>query len=210
MSCRYCDTPGRHDASCRVQKTASSLEYELVDCAVSIDALSRFCSRLILPGPGLPTVSLTGGEPLLHHAFLAEWLPGMHENWVIYLETSGIHYQAMDALSSLVNIVSMDFKLPSSTGLRPFWEEHERFLAAAGKASLFVKAVVTSDTSRDDIVTSARLIRAHESAIPFILQPAAPPLAPASELLIDFQNSALTVLPDVRIIPQVHKFMKLP
>ncbi len=212
LACRYCDTPvaPSGESLCRVQKTPFSFEYERVEACLSAENLDRFCSRLILPGPGLATVSLTGGEPLLHQAFLSEWLPGLHKSCRTYLETSGIHYAAMAALNGLIDIVSMDFKLPSATGLRSFWQEHERFLAAAEKASLFVKAVVTSGTAREDIIASARLISSHDVGIPFILQPAAPPFAPDPMLLIDFQNTALTVLRDVRIIPQAHKLMKLP
>ncbi len=103
-------------------------------------------------------LSITGGEPLLHNEFLAEWLPFVRNRFTIYLETNGIHNKAMEKLRALIDIVSLDFKLPSATGLSAFWEEHRRFLAAAGNENVFVKAVVTSDTIADDIVESANII----------------------------------------------------
>jgi len=153
---------------------------------------------------------LTGGEPLLQLEFLAAWLPDVKKKFRIYLESNGIHATAMEALSHLVDIVSMDFKLPSATGLRPFWEEHERFLAAAARTDLFVKAVVTRFTQQDDIVASAHLLAGHISATPLVLQPASGALAPSATQLIDFQNIALGIIGDVRVIPQAHKILDLP
>ncbi len=143
-------------------------------------------------------------------AFLAAWLPSVNQQFRIYLETNGILHEAMRYLRDFVNVVSMDFKLPSATGLRPFWEEHSRFLAAAtGTAAVFVKAVITRDTSRNDILLSAGLIARQDSSIPFVLQPAGGPLAPDINMLVDYQEAALRITHDVRIIPQVHKILKV-
>jgi organic radical activating enzyme len=216
IACRYCDTPAAaktsHDwnRSSRVQKTASSFDFEQRDANISTVDLTRFCLRLVLPGPGRTVLSLTGGEPLLQHAFLAAWLPEVKKICSVYLETNGIHYRAMTELQGLVDVVSMDFKLPSATGLGPLWNEHERFLSETSGADLFVKAVVTGDTARDDIVTAAGLLARHDRKIPFILQPAEGVLKPKPELLIEFQNMALALIEDVRIIPQAHKTLNLP
>ncbi len=216
IACRYCDMPAAAKSSqsgnrsCRVQKTASSFDFEQRDANISTEDLTKFCLRLALSGPGKTVLSLTGGEPLLQHAFLAAWLPEVKTTCSIYLETNGVHYQAMTGLKGLVDVVSMDFKLPSATGLGPFWNEHERFLSAASTADLFVKAVVTGDTARDDIVVAAGLIARYDRKIPFIIQPADGALKPKTELLIEFQNTALALVEDVRIIPQTHKALNLP
>lgn len=216
LACRYCDTPkavkspSHGIASCRIQKTASSFEYEQVESKVSSVDLTRFCLRLVVPGPGMTVLSLTGGEPLLQQAFLSAWLPEAKKRFKVYLETNGVHYEAMAALKGLVDVVSMDFKLPSASGLAPLWIEHERFLSAAAGADLFVKAVVTRDTAKDDILISAGLIAGQKRKVPFILQPADGSLRPAAELLIEFQNAALSLIEDVRVIPQAHKLLNLP
>jgi 7-carboxy-7-deazaguanine synthase len=217
IRCRYCDTRaaqdanGRRDAdSCRAQKSAGSFEHERVPAAFSPRRLTEICTRLIVPGPSRPTISLTGGEPLMHHAFLAAWLPEVRSRFNIYLETNGLRYQALKGLREMIDVVSMDFKLPSATGLRPFWDEHRLFLDAAGGGTLFAKAVVTADTVRQDILTSARIIAEHHASAPFILQPATGLLAPEPALLIEFQHAALGVLEDVRVIPQVHKMLQVP
>jgi 7-carboxy-7-deazaguanine synthase len=218
IRCRYCDTPaaaqgagGRPSAgACRAQKSAGSFAYERVPAALSPRRLTELCARLIIPGPSRPTISLTGGEPLLHHDFLSAWLPEVRSRFTIYLETNGLRYQALEALQEMIDVVSMDFKLPSATGLRPFWDEHRRFLAAAGGRTVFVKAVVTADTALQDILTSVQIIAEHHISAPFIIQPVTGPFAPVPELLIEFQNAALGVLRDVRVIPQAHKILQVP
>ncbi len=220
IRCKYCDTraavgdgSGRERGGagfCLVQGSPGSKEYEQAPRLLSPHQVTEFCSRLVIPGPSRPTLSLTGGEPLLHHEFLAAWLPAMRSGYSIYLETNGIRHEAMRELREMIDIVSMDFKLPSATGLRPFWDEHGKFLAAARGKTLFVKVVVTADTTRDDILTSANTIAAYDASVPLVIQPASGPLAPESSQLIYFQQAALGSLADVRVIPQTHKLLSLP
>jgi organic radical activating enzyme len=218
IRCRYCDTPEavqREDDEgtpgfCRVQRSTDSAGYERVPNPLSASQLTEFCTRLIVRGPSCPTLSLTGGEPLLQHQFLAEWLPHVRSDFRIYLETSGIHYRAMEDLRDLVDVVSMDFKLPSATGLGPFWDEHSKFLAALRGKSVFVKAVTTRDTLHDDILTSANIIAGIDGSIPLIIQPASGRFAPDPVTLVKLQNAALRILQDVRVIPQVHKVLRVP
>jgi 7-carboxy-7-deazaguanine synthase len=218
IKCRYCDTPAAMQREpgdsrsklCRVQRTIGSNEYEQIENPVTGKALTEFCSRLIIPGPSRPTLSLTGGEPLLHADFLKEWLRQVPGGFRVYLETNGIHVNAMQDLRDLVDVISMDFKLPSATGLRPFWEEHKQFLAASKGKTLFVKAVVTRDAFLDDILTSARIIARFDAAIPLIIQPAGGMFAPESNKLIEFQDAALRLIQDVRVIPQAHEMLRVP
>jgi len=218
LTCRYCDSPAaaRHDIRkkqdtfCRSQKGLDSFEYELAPNPLSSSILADQCSRLIIDGPSRPTLSLTGGEPLLQADFLSTWLPLVRPAFRVYLETCGIHDLAMKTLASNVDVVSMDFKLPSATGMRPLWEEHRRFLSQAVGKGLFVKAVVTKDTLPDDIVKSAELLAEFDRAIPFIIQPASGPLMPGPAALLAFQETALGIIADVRVIPQAHKMLLVP
>jgi 7-carboxy-7-deazaguanine synthase len=217
IACRYCDTPfsarsrtRSESATCRVQLDSSSLEYKEEACSMSASELTVHCSRLFLPGHARPVLSLTGGEPLLQETFLEQWLPSIRKPCTIYLETNGLRHEAMARLRPLVDLVSMDMKLPSATGLRPFWEEHRRFLDAACGFGLFVKAVVTKDTEENDVVQSAGIVAACSPDIPFIIQPASGSFAPEAHFLIGLQNRVLSLLSDVRVIPQVHKMLGVP
>jgi len=218
IRCRYCDTPaavqmeqeGADPLVCSVQIASGSNKREQAPNPVSPPALTAFCSRLIIPGPSRQVISLTGGEPLLHASFLAEWLPKVRGAFILYLETSGIHHDAMKSIGELVDVVSIDFKLPSATGLRPFWDEHRRFLEAARGKTLFVKVVVTRDTSEADILTSAGIIADFDRSIVLVIQPAGGLLAPESTMLMHFQDLALGTIEDVRVIPQAHTMLNVP
>jgi 7-carboxy-7-deazaguanine synthase len=218
IQCRYCDTPeAGHRVNnegtpgyCRVQRSTVSTEYERVLNPLSALQVTEFCTRLIVQGPSSPTLSLTGGEPLLQSQFLTEWLPQVREDFRIYLETSGTHYREMEDILGLVDVVSMDFKLPSATGLGPFWDEHNKFLSVVRGKSVLVKAVTTRDTEIDDILTSAKIIAEIDLSIPFVIQPASGQLSPEPVKLVEFQNAAMRILKDVRVIPQVHKVLHVP
>ena len=216
LRCGYCDTPQAlptEDAAsrtCDAQISPSSWEREQVANPVTSGDLSALCERLRVRGPARPIASLTGGEPLLHVAFLKEWLPRARRAFDIYLETNGIHHAAMGEIASLVDTVSMDIKLPSATGQPARWDDHRKFLDAAGKAAIAVKTVITRDTTGDDLMIAVRLTAGYNRSVPFIIQPASGSLAPAGDVLIRMQNAALAVLEDVRVIPQMHKVLGIP
>lgn len=217
IHCRYCDAPAAQGGQeraypqfCSVQIEAGSNKREPAPNPVSPARLGEYCARLIIPGPSRPVLSLTGGEPLLHASFLANWLPLARDAFTVYLETSGIHFEAMKSIYDLVDIVSIDFKLPSATGLRPFWEEHKKFLRATHGRSLFVKVVVTNDAKEEDILSASRIIADFDRSIMLVIQPAGGVFAPDPTRLLDLQSAALGILPDVRVIPQAHKALKVP
>jgi 7-carboxy-7-deazaguanine synthase len=134
----------------------------------------------------------------------------VRDTFSLYLETSGIHHDAMKSIRELVDVVSIDFKLPSATGLGPFWDEHRRFLGVARGKTFFVKIVVTSDTKEEDVLTSARIIAECDRSTVLVIQPAGGLLAPESAMLMDFQDAALGIIEDVRVIPQVHTILNIP
>ena len=217
IQCRYCDTlaascdsNGPLNKLCNVQQAPGSDCFEHVPNPVAAADLTKFCSRLAIPGPSRPTISLTGGEPLLQSDFLMEWLPQIQGAFRVYLETNGLHARAMQELRDSIDVVSMDFKLPSATGLRPFWEEHKEFMRAARGKTLIVKAVITHDTTMGDVLTAAQTIAEFDATILLVLQPAWGPLAPPAGLLMKFQDAALGLIQDVRVIPQAHKILNVP
>ena len=127
IACAFCDEPCRHEPT--VYTSA-----ELIARVKDLD-LNR--------GPH-HSVSLTGGEPLMYVDFLKVFLKSLHkEGLQAYLETNGTMPARLAAVIDLVDIIAMDFKVPSSTGLRSYWDEHQEFLRIAAKKNVFVKVVVT-------------------------------------------------------------------
>lgn len=157
------------------------------------------------------TLSVTGGEPLQKVPFLKEWLPTIRPRFKILLETAGVHFNEFREIADLVDIVSMDLKLPSVTGMHPWWREHETFLRSARNKELYVKVVVSAETEEKDLIRGIELIASINRNIPFILQPATPfarfRSAPTLEQIAQWQALVGRNLPDVRVIPQVHKQM---
>jgi 7-carboxy-7-deazaguanine synthase len=199
MSCQFCDEQLERPA-----KRYTPLE--LMREIKTIDAAN---------GPH-HSVSLTGGEPLLYAEFLKAFLKILkkNRNFKCYLETNGTLPYELSKIIDLVDIVAMDFKLPSSTGERPFWSEHIEFLRTASKKKVFVKAVITSDTKREDIEKAISLIKGMKKNIPFVLQPASPVKPHDKEVnrqsLLNFLEMGLkNNLSNIRVIPQVHKILNV-
>lgn len=240
LACRYCDTLHIQSTDtgsfCNVQ-VPDSLKYERVTNPVDVEELISICSRSRLSGQiSRPWISVTGGEPLLQHEFLAVWMPKVHSHYKLYLETSGVHHEFLTKILDDVDVVSMDIKLPSATGQRPLWDEHKKFMIAVinyrpgvksiqrtsnvlkqdaivnspDKPQLFVKTVVTRDAKQTDLVTAAQLISGVDPRILLVIQPASGSFAPEPRMLLEFQDVALRILPDVRLIPQAHRLMNLP
>lgn len=187
LSCKFCDErKKRNFKECTVN--------EIIDKV--IDA-------------GIPVVSITGGEPLMQSGFVKEILPLLKEkNLKVYLETNGTFDDKLLDVLEFVDIISMDFKLPSSTGIRSLWQEHTRFLKIAIEKELFVKSVITPQTSMSDIKTAAYIVSELNEDIPFILQPVSYNNRIRNiELLPAFFQEVKETLNNVRVIPQVHKII---
>jgi organic radical activating enzyme len=207
LACDYCDTPGSREktAAARIEKFAGSREFSAVDNPLQVAELSRLINDL-LDSPH-HSVSFTGGEPLLQAEALAELLPQV--NGLIYLETNGVLPDKLAAVLDAIDIISMDIKLPSVTG-REYWREHREFLKLATSSGVFVKLVLTGQTTDAEFRQALAVVSDVDAGIPVVLQPVTPVanvggIAPESVLRL--QEMALNVLTDVRVIPQTHKFM---
>lgn len=158
------------------------------------------------------TVSITGGEPLLHIDFLQVLLPQLKKrSFKVYLETNGTLPLALYKIIDFVDIIAMDMKMPSSQKGRSFWTSHRDFLRIASAKEVFVKAVITPKTSADEIKKAVAIIDDIDPDIPLVLQPVTPANRVRKKVSMDklflFQKLANAVLKDVRIIPQVHKVL---
>ena len=112
-----------------------------------------------------------------------------------------------------IDYVSMDIKIPSATGERSMWGEHQRFLEICKEYGIptFAKAVVGFDTTDDEIVSAASVIRDGWSDVELILQPVTPfgavERSPSVQQLLAWEQIAREIVQTVRVIPQTHKMM---
>ena len=154
-------------------------------------------------------VSFTGGEPLLYAGFLKKVLPELkRKGFIAYLETNGILKNKLLKIIDFLDIISMDIKLPSSTGCRAYWKAHADFLKEAVKKKASVKSVITNKTTLSDIRKAASIIEKIDKAIFFILQPVT--INNKIQKITEdrkFLDTANSALDNVRFIPQVHKIL---
>jgi 7-carboxy-7-deazaguanine synthase len=196
MECVFCDTPN----------DGAAKEY-------SPAALMDEVKRLDDAGRSHHSVSLTGGEPLVYVEFLKVFLPLLKKaGFKSYLETNGTLPDELEKIIEFIDIIAMDFKLPSSTADRAYWEEHLKFLRIAAGKKVFVKAVVTPDTKKSDIEEAVFLIKAVDKNIPFIMQLQTPvrgsDKSPGENRLLEFLDIALkNEVENSRVIPQMHKIL---
>jgi len=196
MHCVWCDTPASIGDGKREYK-----EHALKDVLGQINAIYDHAH----------SVSITGGEPLLQVGFLKGLCHALHrEGKKVYLDTNGTLPAALKETIKDIDIIAMDIKLPSSTKQKAFWAEHKEFLKVATQRQVFVKAVISLDTHEEDILKAARLVAGIDPEILFILQPNFLDMKKGIiERCVGYQKSCAKILKDARILPQVHKFMKI-
>ena len=194
IKCSWCDT----EASLG-QEGGNFEEYSSQD----------LLGTVLKEAKGIHSVSLTGGEPLLQKDFLKEFLPLLkQEGFLIYLDTNGILFSSLEEIIDNIDFISMDFKLPSSTGQKAFWKEHKAFLDIAVKKDVFIKCVVSLNTTEEDVLFAAKLASEVNRDIVFILQPNTLEIQDGVVGQCQkFQTACLKILTDVRVIPQVHKII---
>lgn len=185
LHCRYCDT-----------KLDSFLEYEPEELFLELQLYPK----------GYHSVSFTGGEPLMQHDFLKSVLRLNHMAGVVnYLETNGTLPEAYAEVQDFVDIVSMDIKLPSSTGQQGFWKEHKHFLALADRKEVFLKAVICEETLETDIVRTIDLLKSVNRSHTLVLQPDSRSSGRLQEKMEKFKAVCAAGGIIACVIPQVHK-----
>jgi len=210
LTCAYCDTPQALVLT-KEFTVKTDKETKKHNNPASVQQLLEL--TLSFPKNLTHSVSLTGGEPLLQVDFLKNFLPELRkEKLPIYLETNGVLPKHLEEIIDLVDIVSFDIKLPSSTGLSPYWKEHKAALEIAYTKQVFTKVVVTKESRPKEIDEAASLIAEIDAEIPLIIQPVTPHghiKRPLPEELFAFHAIAKRKLKQVRVIPQVHKLSGL-
>ncbi|MCX8052439.1 MAG: 7-carboxy-7-deazaguanine synthase QueE [Armatimonadetes bacterium] len=208
LDCRYCDTPASrepHPLFCSVE-TSPGGSVEILPNPASIDAVLERCLAL-----GSKSIALTGGEPLCQPEFAAALSCELRRyGQEVYLETNGTLHESLLLVLPHIDILAMDVKIPSAAG-RELWKLHELFIdkAACSESFVFAKAIVTEETTEDEITYCAELIASRRRSIPLVIQPVMGEPVCARHLM-KLQEAALVKLEDVRVIPQCHKILGLP
>ncbi len=186
LNCSFCDTD--FDYKKAKKYTTENLFYELKN-------------------KNTEAISLTGGEPLCEVGFLKEFLENYKEklNQKIYLETNGTLYLELEKIINYIDIISMDIKLKSTTKEDSRFLDNEKFLNIASKKEAFAKVVFDKNIEDNEINTCIDLVKKHNTLL--VLQPKMP-----MDNEIDLNNifeKFYSKYQNIRLIPQVHKFLNL-
>jgi len=163
LRCVYCDTPHSWERS-GSWTIGGATRTNPVSVDETLDAVRSF-------GPH-PSVSITGGEPVLQAEFVRELALGVRKlGMKTYLDTSGTLADRLAVCADAIDVFAFDVKLPSCPGVRVDADDVRRCLDLARGRDAFVKIVVLKDTTPDDLEWAARVIPAE---VPVILQLATP------------------------------------
>jgi organic radical activating enzyme len=212
LRCRYCDTPKAlvRTPSVEVQQPdGERLEYAN---PVSVSQVVGWVERL---DPGRDSwVAFTGGEPLEQAEFLSDLADALHQQGrPIYLETAGVHATGMEALRDRVDCVAFDLKLDSVAGEGDRRAEHRAFLRASDGLERMAKVIFHDAVDLGELDDLLELVAGEDPSVPLILQPETPRQGPApvaADLLEKVHSVARRRLADVRVIPQVHRYLQVP
>ncbi|BAY07349.1 7-carboxy-7-deazaguanine synthase QueE [Calothrix sp. NIES-2098] len=222
LRCHFCDSAHTWNApsTCKIERTPGLRDFEVHSNPVPLPILLEWVERQNLPSLH-DSISLTGGEPLLHAPFLALFLPQVRDitNLPIYLETGGHRPEQLAIILPYLDSVGMDFKLPSVSG-ESYWQEHAECLKLCHDSHLnvFIKIIVSQTTDPTELERAALLVAAVSPEIPVFLQPVTPLadsekltaksiLAPSPDQVLKWQALMKKFVPHVRVVPQTHKML---
>ncbi len=194
VSCDYCDT-----TEAQAMEGPFLYEGKIFKNPIEVDfLLDKIEER---------TVAITGGEPLLQVYFLGELCDRLRESRKsLYLDTNSSLPDNLQQVVDYFDTICLDFKVPSATGRPQLWQEHEQSLVIAAGRDVFVKIVINENFLPRELDTTCAIIARVDKNIPLVIQPV---FGKDNPDLLGLQKKALDVLTDVRIIPQVHKYLHL-
>ena len=210
LRCRYCDTPDSLERTPGFVVVRDANTSERHVNPVSAPEAAVLVQAILAADRCIDAVAVTGGEPLVQSEFLRELLQRGKFEVPVLLETAGVLARRLPDVLPWVDIVSMDIKLPSNTGERPFWDEHALFLEHARGKDLYVKVLVDDASADEDVERAASLVAAGAPAAPVFVQPIVdavgrPCVSPRR--LADLFVLVRRHVGDVRVVPQTHKVL---
>jgi len=185
LSCSYCDT--------------ELTFYQEYDPQVLADKVLDF---------NLSFVALTGGEPLVQVEALTSLASILKEKGcTLLLETNGTLWKPLEKVIDLMDVISCDLKLKSSTKEKAQWSAHQNFFDRACKKDLYFKTVICTGTEDKDIEKTADFLKDKKNYTLY-LQPEAGKISKTFLFRIfSMQEYLLKKGIDARVMPQLHKLL---
>jgi organic radical activating enzyme len=194
LRCAYCDTPESWERS-----ASWTLRGEARPNPVSVEEALETVRSF---GPH-PSVSFTGGEPVLQAEFVRELALAVRAlGMSAYLDTSGTLPERLAVCADAIDVFAFDVKLPSCPGVRMDWEETRRCLDLARGREAFVKIVVTRDSRPDEVARACGIVPAEMAVVLQLATPVNDRSTPPDGALLSRLRAAAGR--DVLVLPQLH------
>jgi len=194
LDCNYCDTPHKTEPKfCIVSGKKKELK--------TIDDIAKEIKNLYTKD--VFSISLTGGEPLLYTHLIRQIYKKI--NIPLYLETNSTLPEKAKEIKDLITYSACDIKL----NYPKFYNDTLRTIEILRDTSkIFIKIVVTKDINEKIIKKVAKDIERIDD-LPLVFQPQTGIKWDKiyKNNLLKFSEVSCNYLSDVRIIPQIHKFL---
>jgi len=205
FTCFYCDTKESLPAD-------SGTEYSIDDATKLIDSNLKNQTY---------KVNFTGGDPLIQHeavALLAKHI--QNKKIPTYLESSCFDIDRFDHVLPFIDIVKIEFKTKDSEFVDS--KHYENLIghtmkclesSIKSKKTTYIKIVVSSKTQPDeftDLVKDIFTIVSKDNIDGFIIQPTYGISEPSLDLLLELYDLVYPHYIDVKVVPQLHKFIGAP
>jgi len=205
FTCFYCDTKESLPLD-------SGIEYDIKDAFKLID--SHLQNQTF-------KVNFTGGDPLIQHEAVAEMAKYIQNKKIpTYLESSCFDSKKFLQLLPYFDIVKIEFKTQDSE----FVDEghYDRLISQAleclefslkGKKTTYIKIVVSSKTKLKEfshLVNQIFNLISKEKIDGFIIQPTYGIAEPSLEHLLNLYDIVFPFYSQVKVVPQLHKFIGAP
>lgn len=218
IRCLYCDTPDSYQAPSRFPvRTAARDSQEPNPCTAS-RAAELVASVTAAAGTTAKVrrVSVTGGEPLVFPAFVAEFGRLVRDRgFRLHLETAALDPAALQQCIAQVDHLSADYKLPETLAAGSHGPQHVQCCEIALRAgkTVDVKIVLTDRVTDPGVERALQDLAPLRDKILLVLQPATPfGACTKSVARVDLERFAAMAARmgfDFRVLPQVHKQLQV-
>ena len=166
-------------------------------------------------------VNFTGGDPLIQHQAVAQLAKHIQSKKIpTYLESSCFDIDRFNHVLPFIDIMKIEFKTKDSDFVDS--EHYEKLIghtmkclesSVNTKKTTYIKIVVSSKTKINEFEELTNQIFktiSKENIDGFIIQPTYGVAEPSLELLLDLYDIVYPHYIDVKVVPQLHKFIGAP
>jgi organic radical activating enzyme len=166
-------------------------------------------------------VNFTGGDPLIQHQAVAQLAKHIQNKKIpTYLESSCFDIDRFNHVLPFMDIIKIEFKTKDSDFVD---SEHYKKLightmkclesSVKSKKTTYIKIVVSSKTQLDEfkkLIDEIFNNISRENINGFVIQPTYGISEPSLDLLLNLYDIVFPYYIDVKVVPQLHKFIGAP